>query len=48
MYDCLFVVLPSIKNLSLEEEAKMNPFKVPLDHDIFALRDKEKQKKKHV
>lgn len=32
------------KNMSIEEP--VNPFKVPLDHDIFALRDKEKQKKK--
>jgi len=32
------------KNMFMEEP--VNPFKVPRDHDIFALRDKEKQKKK--
>lgn len=33
------------KNMSIQEK-NVNPFKVPMDHDIFALRDKEKQKKK--
>ncbi|XP_066912759.1 cilia- and flagella-associated protein 100-like [Clytia hemisphaerica] len=39
-------LVPPIKDLTLEDDSKKNPFKVPLDHDIFALRDKEKQKKK--
>ena len=41
-------VVPTIKDLTIEDDGKKNPFKVPLDHDIFALRDKEKQKKKQV
>ena len=34
--------------VSEEDKKTINPFKVPPDHDIFALRDKEKHKKKEV
>ena len=41
-------LVQSTKDMALEDDRKhANPFKVPLDHDIFALRDKEKQRKKH-
>lgn len=39
-------VIPLVKEISLQDASKKNPFKVPMDQDIFALRDKEKQKKK--
>ena len=36
-----------MQGMSMQEKDK-NPFVVPVDHDIFALRDKEKQTKKKV
>jgi len=36
----------SSSGVSEEDKKTINPFKVPPDHDIFALRDKEKHKKK--
>ncbi|XP_057297161.1 cilia- and flagella-associated protein 100-like [Hydractinia symbiolongicarpus] len=39
-------LVPVTQELSLKNNKARNPFKVPMDHDIFALRDKEKQRKK--
>lgn len=39
-------LVPVTQELSLKENKARNPFKVPMDHDIFALRDKEKQREK--
>ena len=37
----------NFNNNNMADEGKYkNPFTVPVDHDIFALRDKEKVKKK--
>jgi len=38
-------IVPNLQGMSMQDKDK-NPFVVPIDHDIFALRDKEKQKKK--
>lgn len=47
IYLFLHPVVPNLQGMSMQDKDK-NPFVVPIDHDIFALRDKEKQRKKQV